>query len=70
MRRTPSDTANVPTIALRVDEELVEDLDWYVAELQREVGSMYTVSRSSVVKSVLRERLAEEKRKRGRKKPK
>lgn len=54
----------MPTIALRVDAELLEDLDWYVEQLQKEAGGMYTVSRSSVVKTVLRERLEEEKRKR------
>lgn len=58
-------------VGFRADAEFLRDLDAYVSRLQSELGPMVTVTRSSVIKTIVRERLDRERRKttkRGRKK--
>ncbi len=54
-------------VAFRAGQEFLKDLDEYVAKLQKELGPAATVTRSSVIKTIVRERLDQEKRKGARK---
>lgn len=50
-------------VGFRADPEFLKDLDAYVSRLQAELGTMVTVTRSSVIKTIVRERLDQEKQK-------